>query len=592
MQCSRRVMIGGLAGLLASVSGCGGGDGSSATRTTPVKATINWAARGRALDAPSSALSVVLTFAQANADGSDAQFIVNRRTDPAAYTENWTSPTEIKVGTFTLTARFYASANGQDALVGTASATVAIQSDGSGVGILTTQGTVASVEILSIPNLLPYRTFNPLFQVRDAQNNLLAISLGSAVFAVTAGSDIARIENGALVTTGWGSITLTATVDGKTSAPFTVEIPYRGVATDAAWAKSRADAANTGRGKGQGATGVERWRLPLTLYNWDIPAPVITADGRAIYSMHAPPSQVSVNILDMATGQYIQRFPTPAAFSVLAPTLGADGTIYMTGDYPSSRNILYALNGTTGAERWSFDPPVGILLSPPALSPDGRVYVADSANFYALDNQTGVEQWRRQIAGATMPAIGKDGTVYTAAAIILYALATLDGTPLWQYGIGTGSSVPPVYDATLNQVYVGDANGIVHAINAANGQRVWQRGVDSARVTSLALGTNGRLYAGSQSGRVAGLGASDGALVWTFTEGTAAAQLSIAMDGTVYATAGGLYALDGTSGAKRWELPPQFTGEPAIALDGTIFQHKFDTTGLGVPSAEAIVGVR
>jgi outer membrane protein assembly factor BamB len=591
MRWSRRLVIGVLVIVLWSLWGCGGGGGSSPTRTTPLKVTINWAARGRALNAPSSALSVVLTLERANPNGSDAQFIINREANPAAYTQNWTSPTEINVGTFALTARFYASANGLDAVVGTASATVAIGDDGTGIGTLATQGTVASVELTGVPNPLPHRKLVPLFTVRDAQNNILSISQGSAFLTVTSGSEFARIENGELVGIAPGTFTLTATVDGRTSAPLTVEIPNRGLATDAAWAKERADAANTGRGKGQGATGIERWRLPLTVFNWLIPSPVILADGRVIYSMHAPPSQVSLNILDMATGQYLGLVTTPAAFSTYAPTLGADGTLYVSGEYPTSRNAVYALNGTTGGRKWEFDPP-DALLTPPALSPDGVVYIGCSGHFYALDSLTGALLWQRALTNPTVPAVGKDGTAYTSSAGVLYALATPDGTERWQYNYGAASSLPPVYDAERNQVYIGDANGILHAVNTANGQRVWQSAAGTAAVTSVALGTNGRLYVGSSGGAISAFGAADGGQVWTFTEGSGSPKITLGLDGTVYASATRLYALDGTNGAKRWELGGgTFSGEPALALDGTLFLKKIEPVGT-VPTTEAIVGVR
>src|SRR5258707_1092811 len=91
--------------LLGSVlCGCGG-SGSSSPRTTPVKVDIHWAARSRALNGPSSALSATMVLKQAAAVGGDLTFTVNRNIDPAAYTGSYISSTTAKVGTWDMTAQ-------------------------------------------------------------------------------------------------------------------------------------------------------------------------------------------------------------------------------------------------------------------------------------------------------------------------------------------------------------------------------------------------------------------------------------------------------------------------------------------------------
>src|SRR5438477_13119602 len=107
-------------GLLATLvlPGCGGGGGGGGgaaaveTRTSQIKLGINWAARSRSVDAPSSALSAVIMLKDANPTGADYSFTVNRRPDPAAYSETVTSPGAALIGLRDLSVRFFALADG------------------------------------------------------------------------------------------------------------------------------------------------------------------------------------------------------------------------------------------------------------------------------------------------------------------------------------------------------------------------------------------------------------------------------------------------------------------------------------------------
>src|SRR2546427_5380786 len=102
------VMLGGLVPCIAFVLvGCGGGSvgtGNPATRITPVKVSVDWAARSRNLSGPSSSLSAIVTLKGAAQDGADFTFTINRASDPAAYTADYISAAQAVVGTWNLAA--------------------------------------------------------------------------------------------------------------------------------------------------------------------------------------------------------------------------------------------------------------------------------------------------------------------------------------------------------------------------------------------------------------------------------------------------------------------------------------------------------
>ena len=67
-----------------------------------------------------------------------------------------------------------------------------------------------------------------------------------------------------------------------------------------------------------------------------------------------------------------------------------DGGIAVAGSYDG---IVIAAEVATGAERWRFQAE-NLFLSSPALV-EGRAYLADSAgHLYALEANSGMEQWR------------------------------------------------------------------------------------------------------------------------------------------------------------------------------------------------------
>lgn len=211
---------------LFTIYGCGGGGngGGQVPRTTSVQIPIHWAERGRALEPPASALSAVVVIRRARPDGSDLSATVDRDANAADHTRVYTTNATVVPGTWNLEATFHAGSSGTGDVVGTASASVTIQPDGSGIGAISTVGKVASVEVDAGQTVHVAEKRALAFTARNAAGETLAVSSGSAIVKVTAGGSILKVTDGLLEGVAPGTAKVTATVDGKVSPAVDVTV--------------------------------------------------------------------------------------------------------------------------------------------------------------------------------------------------------------------------------------------------------------------------------------------------------------------------------------------------------------------------------
>lgn len=225
-----------------------------------------------------------------------------------------------------------------------------------------------------------------------------------------------------------------------------------------------------------------------------------------------------------------------------SPTLGADGTIYVT----SGAGKLFALS-PAGQVLWTAQTGPTVKASP-ALALDGTVYVASmNDNLYAIqppaDSETeGRISWTFRFgdfpgempavtatvpppgadgvgSGAT-PTVGPDGTIYIGADNSnMYAVAP-DGHLKWMFEAerevaGIWSSAALSEDGT--RLYFGANKGGVYALDANNGNLVWQYPIVASVYNSLTLDVNGVLYTGSTAGHLIAINSKTGEKVWDYT---------------------------------------------------------------------------
>jgi uncharacterized membrane protein len=171
-----------------------------------------------------SALSAVLTLAGANPSGGDFTYPFDRPDDTQLHIQSYESPNPATQGQHDLALRFYAQAGGAGDVVAVAYARVTIWPDGSGIGDLTTVGRVTDVEVPSGQTVDEGQTKDLAFTARDPDGKLLALTVGSASWGVTGGSQFLSFQEGRATGLQHGSASVVVTIDGKASTPQKVRV--------------------------------------------------------------------------------------------------------------------------------------------------------------------------------------------------------------------------------------------------------------------------------------------------------------------------------------------------------------------------------
>jgi len=215
-----------------------------------------------------------------------------------------------------------------------------------------------------------------------------------------------------------------------------------------------------------------------------------------------------------------------------ATVVGADGAIFAADDF----GAVYALNPANGALRWSYETGGGIWAAP-ALAGDGTLYVkSDDGRLYAL-NSNGSLKWRVDVPGDTYasPTVGPDGTIYlgSGADSALYALNP-DGTEKWRADLGATVYGSPAIGAD-GTIYLGNFDGRMFAFRP-DGTRRWQFDTRSPLSSSPVVDGRGVVYFGSYDRKLYALDGATGAPRWDYATGEIIRSTAplLADDGTVY----------------------------------------------------------
>ncbi|MFG6668529.1 outer membrane protein assembly factor BamB [Halomonas sp. HNIBRBA4712] len=135
-------------------------------------------------------------------------------------------------------------------------------------------------------------------------------------------------------------------------------------------------------------------------------------------------------------------------------------------------------------------------------------------------------------------------------------------------GDGLGRARYPIEPAREgNTVFAADAQGVVMAFNAQNGNRQWRIDLDTP-LSSALNAIAGQLYLGTRNGEVISIDQSDGSVNWrsrVSSEVLAAPQANQQLL-IVQSVDGQVTALDRATGAERWIYT---SSQPALTLRGT-----------------------
>jgi hypothetical protein len=213
--------------IAVGLSGCGGGGsggGASVVEMTTAKVDVKWAARTKAVNAPGSALSVVITLSGAAADGSDIRWTANRDAAPAGYLTTYPSPALAKTGPRNITAKFYSQADGNGSIVGVATGHGSLKSDGSGISEIDTEGTIKSVVVVANQSVRVNQTKALLFAAMDADSNIVAVSPGSETVSIVDGQELLAVADSQMTGVTVGKAMVVVSIDGHPSLPTSVDV--------------------------------------------------------------------------------------------------------------------------------------------------------------------------------------------------------------------------------------------------------------------------------------------------------------------------------------------------------------------------------
>lgn len=291
-------------------------------------------------------------------------------------------------------------------------------------------------------------------------------------------------------------------------------------------------------------------------------APPSVENGRAIIGdfgaaqgLFSPQTVVSIYALDV-TGNTVQTEWTRndlAKDRIVAAPLQVDGVAYVA----TADNQLLALDAESGNELWRFTADFSIWAQPTYY--EGTLFVASlDRHLYAVNAADGSEKWAVELSGAmsAQPIVNPDENLVYAASYDreVHALDIDTGSEVWSVPASDWVwSAPALADGTL---YFGDSSGNVFAVDAANGDVLWESGVHTMNVVT---GANQNPPAQIKGAIQASPVVQDGVVY-------------VASLGNEQSEEGLLVALDAADGAELWQAttPAPLFSTPVIVGDTII----------------------
>ncbi|MGY3715109.1 carboxypeptidase regulatory-like domain-containing protein [Sutcliffiella cohnii] len=273
-----------------------------------------------------------------------------------------------------------------------------------------------------------------------------------------------------------------------------------------------------------------------------------------------------ITALNRSTGEEIWSVRLGAT-NRSTPTI-ADGKVFVSGGQDGT---MYSLDLKTGRTIWSKS--IGQpAVYESAIYKDGVLYIGsglnDNPSFYALNADNGETLWRKELGGASYfgGTLG-EGLIFigTYDNRTLRALRVEDGSEAWSITLSNeGFASRPVYqEGTL---YVTSANfsngsGTLHALNAVNGEHVWQvGGIGDTQAGSPIVYEEFVIVNSSTQPIVRAFHRENGTELWSNRfVGFGVHNGSVSANGVLFfaGTSGTLYALDVYSGSILREMSLQ-----------------------------------
>lgn len=247
----------------------------------------------------------------------------------------------------------------------------------------------------------------------------------------------------------------------------------------------------------------------------------------------------------MATDDSIRPDPSIANTPVVLPAPYHNPEWTQPGGFPSNATYhldapgplreIWDANGGKGSDSAS-----RVTASPVVAG--GRVYVMDSqSHVFAFDTRSGDRVWDKELSP-------KNGTDWPTLWGLLGTPNTIEPT--------SGGSGGLAYDA--GRLYVTSGWGVVYALDARTGNKVWDRDIGIPMVNAPVI-SGGRIFLSTHDNHFMALAASDGRQLWSHQGIPEPAGIMSSTSAAVAGefvlapyTSGELYALRAENGQVAW----------------------------------------
>jgi outer membrane protein assembly factor BamB len=276
------------------------------------------------------------------------------------------------------------------------------------------------------------------------------------------------------------------------------------------------------------------------------------------------------------------------------------GRVYVEDAYGPG---LYALDLNTGRDIWHRDTKLRLTGGPAA---GGGVVVAGSVNgdVVAVAADSGAERWRAKLTSEIIstPLITGDAVIVRSGDGKVVALNLADGQRKWAFerplpNLSLRGNPTPILGGN-GLVYLGYEDGMLVALRATDGVKVWEQSVSQAegrseldRLSDIdgdVVASPDGIFAASYKGKVGAFNPDNGSPMWTHS---LVSYGGLARNGdALYASdaSGTVWALDRGSGNALWKqdaLGYRWLSSPAVQdgyvvvgdLDGYLHWMKPDT---------------
>jgi outer membrane protein assembly factor BamB len=177
---------------------------------------------------------------------------------------------------------------------------------------------------------------------------------------------------------------------------------------------------------------------------------------------------------------------------IYTPVIDKTGNVKHAIAYAASRDgMLRAINTGDGSLLWQRSFPGWIYT--PALSGGTLVTGGSASKLWGIDSETGAIRWQRELPGELVTApltSANDRIIVTTFSGDLLMLRARDGEIIWQHQLTT---VAIHISANDKRIFSSGYDGVVHAMDAITGTRLWQHDTHGDRHQRLQITRAGLL---------------------------------------------------------------------------------------------------